>query len=537
MKNQKYIYGLLVIGMMTCITSCEKGFEEINTPYKESSVATVSIPGLFNGIAKSITDEDNTLYTTLFYPITNQQGTQNIQGRYLNYTSSLWTKYYPTLYNYKAMLKKIEEQPNPQAFNNVKFMANIIMASRTLHMLDYYGDIPYSNAALASDGTAFYRPTYDKQLDVYKSVLADLKAASDGIVTSPDQTNIGSSDSFLNNNLTAYRKLANALRLRYAVRLFGKEQALASEIITDIIGGNKPLPNNQVNNALQNDNFGSWPSVVPPTNPDYFDRQWYAFRANEISNMRLSTNVFAQMTTNIADQTGASIYDPRCFVFFQTNNDDKWIAQAQNGSQSDGGNPYKDGATSRQPIGSDPANKFSTFNFFMVSDYKNFPYLIITEADVHLLKAEIYNKGMGVAANPALAKTEYEAGITSSVNFWYAYTQNSSWWTVKPTVPTAIQITAFLNHPAVLYNTSNQADGLKKIVTQAWLATMYQPAEAWAIVRRTGLTPKDATYTPIVANKLPYPDDESTNNNANWKAVTGGAVPTAQLLTKVYWMP
>lgn len=522
---------------MTGMASCEKGFEEINTPYKESSIATVSIPGLFNGIAKTLTEEDNTLYVSLFYPITNQQGTQNIQAPFLNYTSSLWRYYYPSLYNYKALLKKIEEQPNPKAFDNVKYMASIIMASKTLRMLDYYGDIPYTNAALASDGINFYRPSYDRQAEVYKSVLADLKTASDGILVSPDQTNIGSSDSFLNNNLVAYRKFANALRLRYAVRLYSKEQSLANQIITDIIGGNKPLPNNQNSGALQNDNFGSWPSVVPPTNPDYFDRQWYAFRANSVSNIRLSTNVFAQMSSNISDQSGASIYDPRCFVFFQTNNDNKWVAQAQNGSQSDGGNPYRDGATIRQPIGSDPANKFSTFNFFMVSDYKNFPYLIITEADVHLLKAEIYQKGLGVAANPALAKTEYEAGLISSVNLWYGYAQNSSWWTVKPTPPTPAQLTAFVNHPAVLYNGSNQTDALKKIATQAWLATLYQPAEAWAIVRRTGLTPKDPSYTPTVVNKLPYPDDEQTNNNANWRAVTGGSTPTAQMQTKVYWMP
>ena len=66
---------------------------------------------------------------------------------------------------------------------------------------------------------------------------------------------------------------------------------------------------------------------------------------------------------------------------------------------------------------------------------------------------------------------------------------------------------------------------------------MFQPWEAWAIVRRTGLTPKDPTYTPSVVNKLPYPDDESINNNANWQKATGGQGPAQQVLKKVYWMP
>lgn len=535
MKNYKILYGLMVIGLMTTTPSCKKGFEEINTPYKESSVATVSIPGLFNGIARSLTDEDNTLYVSLFYPLTNQQGVQNIQAPYLNYTSSFWRNYYPSLFNYRALLKKINEQANPQVFDNVKYMASIMMASKTLHMLDYYGDIPYSNAGLASDGTSFYRPTYDKQQDVYKSVLADLKVAADGISNATDQTNISSSDSFLKNDLTAYRKLANALRLRYAVRLYGKEQALATEVIADILNGNKPLPNNQSAASLDRDNFGFWPSLVAPG--IVTERQWYTFRETSVSNIRMGTNVWSQMSSNNSTD-GSGIFDPRVYVYFQTNDANQWAAQPQNRSVADGGTPYPNRDTKmRNPFGSDPNNKFSAFNYFIAYDEVYFPYLIITESDVHFLKAEIYQRGLGVGKNITLAKTEYEAGITSSVNFWYAYTQNSPRWLTKPTTPTALQVTAMLNNTSVMYNGANESDALRKIATQSWLATLFEPAEAWAIVRRTGLTPRDASITSPVINKLPYPDDENTNNHVNWQAITGGADPTVQMQTKVYWMP
>ncbi|MES2457590.1 MAG: SusD/RagB family nutrient-binding outer membrane lipoprotein [Bacteroidota bacterium] len=535
MKRNHKIYSMLVLAMITTGTACKKGFEELNTPYKESSVATVSIPGLYNGIAKALTDEDNTLYVSLFYPITNQQGVQNIQAPYLNYTSSLWNSYYPVLSNYKALIKKIAEQSAPESFNNVKYMASIMMASKTLHMLDYYGDIPYSKAGLAATGADYYRPAYDNEIDVYKNVLADLKIAADGISNGADQTNISSSDSFLKNDLDAYRKLANALRLRYAVRLYGKEQALATEILADVVGGNKPLPNNQSAGSLDRNNFGFWPSLVTPN--VVTERQWYTFRETSVSNMRMSSNVWGQMSSN-NNTNGSGIFDPRVYVYFQTNDADQWAAQPQNRSVSDGGTVYPNNDTKmRSPIGSQPNNKFSGFNYFMVYDEVYFPYLIITESDVHFLKAEVYQKGLGVAKNIGLAKTEYEAGITSSVNFWYAYTQNSQRWLTKPVAPTALQMTAFLNNPAVLYNGTNDADALKKIAVQAWLATLFEPAEAWAIVRRTGLTPKDATYTTPVINKLPYPDDESTNNNANWQKASGGSNPTVQMQSKVYWMP
>lgn len=534
--NQKIIYGMLVFWTITGSLACKKGFEEINRPYNEAGVETQTVAGLFNGLAKSVTDEDNTLYISLFYSSTNQQAVQNKITPYLNYSSSFWNKYYPSLKNYRSLLKRITQEANPAEFDNVKHMATILIASKTLHMLDYYGSIPYTQAGLGDTGIEFYRPVYDKEADIYKSVLADLKTAVNGINSAGGQTSIGASESFLNSDFDAWKKFGNSLRLRYAVRLYNKEQALASEIINDIIGGNQLLPNNQDVAKLEKSNFGFWPGSVSPGIST--ERQWYTFRETSVSNIRMSKNVWNKMSSSDAP-SGAGIYDPRCFIFFQTNNADQWVPQLQNGSESEGGEPYKnDGSPSRRPIGSDPGNKFASFNFFTIYDQIYFPYLIITEADVHFLKAEIYQRGMGVGKNTSLAKTEYEAGITSSVNFWYAYANNSKAWLIKPIPPTALQMTAFLSNPAVLYNGGNDNDALTKIATQAWLATMFQPAEAWSIVRRTGLTPKDPSFNPTYrVNKLPYPNEESVNNNANWKNATGGADQNAQALNKVYWMP
>ncbi len=537
MKRTLYI--IIAGGMLTGAVACKKGFEDLNRPYKQASEETASIPGLFNGLISSLSKYgDDALNVSLLYPITNQQAYQNTVAPYLNYASTFWNQYYPDLHNYKILLKKINAQSNPQSFNNVKYMATILLASKTLRMLDYYGDIPYSQASQAEQGSTYFRPVYDDQASVYKSVLADLKAAADGLAADPAQVNIGASESFLKNDFTAWQKFANALRLRYAVRIYNQDNALASSIITDIIGGNKPLPNNQSSANLWKDNFGFWPGNMSPAGTTFgaLDSKWDSYRELSISNIRMSSNVWNQMSST-NDPSGAGIYDPRCYVFFQTNNADKWVPQPQNGSQPEGGRPFENGFTARKPVGSDPANKFACVNFFMAYDRLFYPILVITEADVHFLKAEIYQRGMGVGKDIATAKTEYEAGLKASVDFWYAYTQLSSIWSAKPTPPTPAQMTAFVTNPAVAYNGANDADALKKIATQAWLATMFQPWEAWAIVRRTGLTPKDPTYTPSVVNKLPYPDDESINNNANWQKATGGQGPAQQVLKKVYWMP
>lgn len=537
---KRIIYSLLCCGVLIGSASCRKGFEEMNKPFSDADESRASIPGMYNGIVESFTKYgDDALNVSLLYPITNQQAYQNTLAPYVNYAGGYWGQYYPALQNYRKLISLIDEQPDAASFTNVRHMATILIASRTLRMLDYYGDIPYSQAVKAQDGAVNFRPAYDKQADVYKSVLADLKTATDGLTTAAGQTSIGASESFLKGDVDAWRKFGNALRLRYAVRLFNKETALSTAIITEIVGGNEPLPDNQsvaVDDIWKN-NFGLWPSNFSNTNIfGALDAKWNSYAELSISNMRMSSNVWQQLSSTNATN-GSGIFDPRTFVWFMTNNADEWAPQPQDGSKPEGGRPYEGGMTARRAIGADPGNKFSGVNFNLAADRVYYPILIITEADVHFLKAEIYQRGMGVAKDIAKAKLEYEDGLRSSTEFWYGYAKNSNFWATKPTPPTPLQMTAFLTHPKVLYNGANDADALRKIATQAWLATLFQPWEAWAIVRRTGLTPKDPNYSPSVVNKLPYPDDENVNNHENWQAATNGASPGQQVLQKVYWMP
>ncbi|MBO9591637.1 MAG: SusD/RagB family nutrient-binding outer membrane lipoprotein [Niabella sp.] len=522
------------------IASCTKGFEDLNKSPDKPDAQSLSIPGLFNGIAKNVADvgfNENTLFVALLYDQANQQAVQGVDAPVVNYSSGLWSTYYPILLNYKKLTALINANPGKENYSNVKYMADILMASKTLRMLDCYGDIPYSAAGQSTSGSDYFRPTYDAQSDVYKSVMADLKAAANGIKTNDaTQISISNYDSFLGNDYQAWIRFANALRLRYAVRLYNKEQALATETITEILGGNKPLPGNQDLAALSKNNFGLWPSNLNPKIV-FGDRIWYSFREGSVTKMRMSSNVWDQMSAN-NNTDGSGIFDPRCRIWFMTNNADKWVPQPQNHSSPDGGQPYP-GSKTRPAIGTDAANLYAAFNIQLVSDETTYPYIIISEADVYFLKAEIYQRGMGVAKDIAAAKAAYEAGIKSSVNFWYAYTGLAPWGN-RPVQPSPADLTAFLNNSKVAYNGANDADALKKIATQAWLATMWEPVEAWSIVRRTGLTPKDPTYTPAKPQvyKLPYPDDERINNYANWtKAINGVTSPDDQLKTKVYWMP
>lgn len=525
--------------------SCTKDFENLNRPYKDVSVSTASPAGIFNNLARRVTDEDYTLYTGFLMPITNQMGTQNVTINITNYTNSYWNNYYPDLADYKQLVKLIDASSNPAGYDNVKAMATIIISYKTLQMLDRYGNIPYSQAGAANEGADKYRPAYDDQATVYKSVLTDLATAISSIKTAAaasTQISIGAYESLLNNDFDAWIKFGNAIRLRYAVRLYAKEQAFAAGIITDIINSNKPLAsdisygNNQVN--MRKNNVGIYPQLITGGVPDgWGDRFFYAFRETSVSSMRLSDNVWNQISSSAAAD-GSGIFDPRAKVWFMPNNFGKWIPQKQDRSEQEGQTNIYPNANVPLAPNTAADNKFAGFNWYLIRDWQQFPYVLISEADVHFLKAEIYAKGMGVAADWVKAEAEYNGGLTSSVNFWYSYAASnggSIWPTgTRPTLsPTTIS--TFLTQPGVAFQPGQNAANIQKIITQAWLAAIFEAPEAWAIVRRTGMTPKTAPAT-TQYNKLPYPADESTNNADNWMKAGNGDAPNVEMAKKVYWM-
>ncbi len=122
--------------------SCTKDFEKINSPYKDVSVATASPVALFNQLSRRATEEDYTLHIGVLMPIANQQGVQNVSVPYTNYVSSYWNNYYRDLADYKLLVKLIATDVNPVAYTNLRAISTILISSRTLSMLDRYGNIP-----------------------------------------------------------------------------------------------------------------------------------------------------------------------------------------------------------------------------------------------------------------------------------------------------------------------------------------------------------------------------------------------------------
>ncbi len=519
----KYLSKIIIAAaLLVSASSCKDGFEEINAPWDKPSSA--STPEMFNAVVSSLplTGGEQSVMNAWIYPITQQIAITSGSYPYDNAKGALWENYYYTLANVRVIEDRIAKSSDQASMTNLSAMLKTIMAYKSFKMTNYFGAMPYKDAgyaALAADlGTGVYKAKYNTQQEVYSDILTNLKWAVDNFSTSSSQYNLGKYETLFNGDVSMWTKFANSLRLYIAVTLYDKDQAIANTHITEALS--KPLLGDA-------DNIGIWPSKLG------LSLQWreWSFSAN--CYLRMGSTMWNLMSANDS-KDGSGIFDLRAKVFYEPNNAGEWVAYPQNpatGTPTEGGTPYdKKRYTAWSDKGT--SNLYSPVNLYFEQDLTYIPELILTAAQVHFIKAEVYNRGLGVAANAATAKTEYEAGIKASLNMWKSIAFNSSVWTVaKPSsaVATTAEIDAVIKNASVAYSSDTET-ALKQIYAQLWIDQFRQPFDAWTLMRRTGnKTPMSAANTQYYTNnfgtygRFVYPDDEITYNADNFKTATGGS--------------
>ncbi|MEC5146557.1 SusD/RagB family nutrient-binding outer membrane lipoprotein [Chitinophaga sp. 212800010-3] len=532
MNKSKKIF-LYISGLALMFGACTKDFQDINTT--PGLPVTTSIPPLINGVVSTLFlkgQEQAAIHNEYYYPVT-QLATISGSSGYLvqNGALDIWKDYYSALQNLNLVQDMINAYTGDKAeMDNVQSVTNILRAYKTLRMTDQFGDMPYTAAGKAySKNPADFRPAYESQQSIYTSVLASLKWSSEHLTTAANTPGgkpyavLGASETLFNSDFNMWKKFCNSLLLRYAMQIVEKDPATATPYLQYAMSG-VPL-------LGEGEDAGMWPAKL--NNYVLSDSRFWSFTSHKF--VRLSTTCWNQM----ADGTDPSqIFDPRVYLFFETNQAGKWAPLQPGSVANDNTNPYQDKRDN------DFTNKdncaFSPFNYLIVRDIYYQPELFFTAAEVHFLKAEAYARGLGVTKDMTAAETEYKAGITSSVNFWYYIAHNTkvtndNWAAVAPPNPTDAQMTALLTNPKVAF-TGTDDQKLNKIYAQEWLSFFREPWLAFNLWRRTGRTPRDGNPAAYVNfNRLQYPQQEAIDNAANYKAQADkmGGNSTS---VKVWWM-
>ncbi len=535
------LFPILLIALLLMV-SCRKDFEEINKD--PNSFTTATDGSLFNEVVSTLQpgwNEQFYLSNEILYKQTQLATlTREAWGNFTLGTEDLWNNYYGAMPEIRELERRFAGYDLSAGTNNMRAMLKIILALKTFKMTDIFGDIPFTEAGYGFQTLDYLRPRFDKQRDIYLTLLNELKWADENIsVSAPDAEpfiSFKGFDKLFNGDMKMWQKLANSLRLRYAMRMSEKEPLAAGEIINEVIEENRPVLTGYSMTAPVLESASLWPAAIGYKNESL---PW-SFR--EHKNLRMGSNIWRLMSKH--DSTdGSGIFDPRCYIFFETNNANKWVPYPQNpdaSTPSEGGIPYD---SHRDQTGSfsikGESCRYSPFNYFIVSDESYMPIVLFTGAEVHFLKAEAWFRGIGVPVDKEKADVEYMNGLNASVEWWMKVAKESRLPLSGMTFPEMIPIPANLNASSVLnrygsWNAHSEQEKLEFIYAQWFLDAFRQPWEMYALARRTGKTPRIGA--PIQHFRLPYPPSEVEFNSVNCAlavASQGGDQPVA----KLWWIP
>lgn len=224
------------MGACTALFSCSD-FDEVNTSPITATIEYVKPQfALNNSIAQAKMDPGVSERIVVYNwgsaaRVIGEMSFLNV-GRYSDdYTSSY---YYPcicnSIKNATLAINTADQQlasgtataHEQKFFPNVKQFARIWRAYLISEFTDNFG--PY-----AIEGFMGENPVFNSEKEVYAFILKELKEASEAIDTSVEaEGDEGSCDTFGNNfNATKWKKLANSLRMRYAMRLSVVDPATA----------------------------------------------------------------------------------------------------------------------------------------------------------------------------------------------------------------------------------------------------------------------------------------------------------------------
>ncbi|MEP7259155.1 MAG: SusD/RagB family nutrient-binding outer membrane lipoprotein, partial [Flavitalea sp.] len=298
----------------------------------------------------------------------------------------------------------------------------------------------------------------------------------------------GNSDILFNGNVESWKRLANSLRLRLAIRVRYADPTLAQQHISEVI--NAPLIEDNMQNAQLN-TLGENTADLNNRNPLYN-------RMIELSGDIVTTSL--TVTENLK-----WLNDPRLTVF---------VSPAPDGVSGYHGRPLAIFGDEKLPYSTDQTAKLAMS--FQAAEYS---IIVFNAAETFFLKAEAGLSGIvSVDAQEMFAK-----GIQASLEQYHI---ESSY------------ITDYLNSSAgTLSGTEEQK--LEQIIVQKWLAIYFESAEAWSEFRRTGYpriwTGSDKGNTDgNIPRRLTYPQEEYSKNEDNVRAAAA-RINGDKLLSRIWW--
>ena len=469
---------LLIIATAILVASCSSNLEDLNKNIKDP--AAVSGESLFTGAQKALVDqvvhinvnENNTKLWSQFIQETTYTDESNYDQVTRTIPENLWSAMY------RDALKDLDEagkviaettyvSPEDQNTNNKLMIVEIMKVYAFSHIIETFGDAPYSEAL----NIDILTPAYDDGMTIYKDLIARLSTAISGLDT--NKGSFLSGENIYDGDVASWIKFGNTLKLRMGMLLADADDTFAQSTVESAITGGVFM--SSADNAHM-----QYGSSAPNTHPVH----------TEV--ILSGRNDFVAGATLIDMMN--TLDDPRRPLWFQTVGGDYVGGEIGSPSTYSSHSPMADQVVAATA-----------------------PGVVLSYSEVEFLLAEGAARGY---ATGDTAANHYEAGVTASILEWNGSAADAATYVGQATVDYATLIATQTWKEVIgtqkwisLFNRGPEAWTSIRVFDYPMLAT---PTEALS-----GF-PNRYTY-PIVEQTI------NTANYAAAATAIGGDVPETKL--------
>ena len=418
---------------------------------------------------------------------------------------------------------------------------------------DQFGSIPFSEAS----NPDIKLPKYDDQIDIYKGIISDLDEAI-SIIGSNTTTGSGvdmlsDNDVIFNGNMQNWKKLANSLKLRIALRAHGApgenfsadtvDEALKSGVLADtdaLMAGFGEANMWADGTASYGDIWYTWTNsrwklgepLINIMKSDNDPRLEVMAKPSQGGAVTIDLTVRNGETTAIVEKHKNFLKSTLDDAGLVLDTDYSWVEAGDSLTITMDENKHYVGLPLRTnallqrylnaKLFSDPADNLTQQ---LNQGKEMFPTPVMLAADTHFMIAEAILLGLHTGD----AASYYQSGLRKAMEFW----------------ETISGVSLDESNMSPLSGTTEEM--MEQVSTQRWLANYANSIESWSIVRKTGypssalITSTDDDIISFAGDlnggypyRLRYGTGVYDSNGANVDAAVAKQGPDKQS-TKLWW--
>lgn len=232
------------------LVSCNQDFQELNRD--PNIVDSPPLEAVFTHVEKTLADykgsewyyDNHQIMPWMQYLVmgnANNGDVNNIQPR-----GGKYDIFYNQIFPHLAEIRRQIDEKTPeqqQFYKKLKALTYVVQVYHALKVTDIFGDIPYTEAGLGRfEGKL--DPIYDRQQDLLNVFVTELNMAiADLSDNSGTYFTLGNADFIYKGDWLKWIKLANAVKLRIALRLESQDLTKAKSIIAEVVADGRLFAN------------------------------------------------------------------------------------------------------------------------------------------------------------------------------------------------------------------------------------------------------------------------------------------------------